>query len=62
MPSNGQITRRTSPPLVQVSRGYRAEDPKHHPEVAVKVLRPELAAALWPKRFLREIEIADAIN
>jgi serine/threonine protein kinase/Tol biopolymer transport system component len=34
---------------------YQAEDLKHHRKVAVKVLRPELAAALGPERFLREI-------
>ena len=37
---------------------YLAEDLKHHRKVAVKVLRPELAAALGPERFLREIKIA----
>jgi len=37
---------------------YLAEDLKHHRKVAVKVLRPELADALGPDRFLREIEIA----
>ncbi len=37
---------------------YLAEDVKHHRKVAVKVLRPDLAAALGPERFLREIEIA----
>jgi Tol biopolymer transport system component/tRNA A-37 threonylcarbamoyl transferase component Bud32 len=37
---------------------YLAEDVKHRRKVAVKVLRPELAAALGPERFLREIEIA----
>ncbi len=37
---------------------YLADDRKHHRQVAVKVLRPELAAALGPERFLREIEIA----
>jgi serine/threonine-protein kinase len=37
---------------------YLAEDLKHHRKVAVKVLRPELAAALGPDRFHREIEIA----
>ena len=37
---------------------YLAEDLKHHRQVAVKVLRPELAAALGPERFLREIRIA----
>ena len=35
---------------------YLAEDLKHHRKVAVKVLRPELAATLGPERFLREIE------
>jgi len=37
---------------------YVADDLKHHRRVAVKVLRPELAAALGATRFLREIEIA----
>jgi len=37
---------------------YLAEDLKHHRQVAIKVLRPELAAALGTDRFLREIEIA----
>ena len=37
---------------------YLAEDVKHHRKVAVKVLRPDLAAALGPERFLQEIEIA----
>ena len=37
---------------------YLAEDMKHHRKVAVKVLRQELAAALGPERFLREIEIS----
>ena len=36
---------------------YLAEDLKHHRPVAVKVLRPELAAVLGAERFLREIEI-----
>ncbi len=36
---------------------YLAEDIKHHRPVAVKVLRPELAAVLGGERFLREIEI-----
>ncbi|MEO7476455.1 MAG: protein kinase, partial [Gemmatimonadales bacterium] len=35
---------------------YLAHDLKHHRQVAVKVLRPELAATLGPERFLREIE------
>ncbi len=37
---------------------YLAEDLKHRRKVAVKVLRPELAVAVGPERFLREIEIA----
>jgi eukaryotic-like serine/threonine-protein kinase len=37
---------------------YLAEDLKHDRRVAVKVLRPELAATLGPERFLREIQIA----
>ncbi len=36
---------------------YRAEDLKHHRNVAIKVLRPEYATMLGPRRFLREIEI-----
>jgi Tol biopolymer transport system component len=37
---------------------YLAEDLRHRRQVAVKVLRPELAATLGPERFLREIETA----
>ena len=37
---------------------YLAEDLKHHRRVAVKVLRPELAATLGPDRFAKEIEVA----
>ncbi len=36
---------------------YLAEDLKHHRRVAVKVLRPELAAVLGAERFLKEIEV-----
>jgi serine/threonine-protein kinase len=35
---------------------YLADDVKHHRQVAVKVLRPELAAVVGAKRFLAEIE------
>ncbi len=35
---------------------YLAEDLKHRRKVAIKVLRPELSAALGAERFLREIE------
>src|SRR2546429_91980 len=37
---------------------YLAQDRKHHRPVAIKVLKPELAAALGPERFLREIDTA----
>ncbi|MEP7325460.1 MAG: protein kinase [Gemmatimonadota bacterium] len=37
---------------------FLALDLKHHRKVAIKVLRPELAAALGAERFLREIEIS----
>ena len=37
---------------------YLAEDIRHERSVAVKVLRPELAASLGSERFLREIKIA----
>jgi serine/threonine-protein kinase len=36
---------------------YLAEDLKHNRKVAVKVLRPELAAVLGAERFLKEIEV-----
>jgi len=35
---------------------YLAEDVKHHRNVALKVLKPELAAVLGAERFLAEIE------
>jgi hypothetical protein len=35
---------------------FLAEDLKHHRQVAIKVLHPELAAAVGPDRFLREID------
>ena len=41
---------------------YLAEDLKHHRAVAVKVLRPELAAAVGPERFLREIQIVAGLR
>ena len=37
---------------------YLATDLRHRRKVAVKVLRPELAATLGPERFFREIEVA----
>jgi tetratricopeptide (TPR) repeat protein/tRNA A-37 threonylcarbamoyl transferase component Bud32/TolB-like protein len=41
---------------------YLAEDLKHERKVAVKVLRPELAASIGADRFLREIKIAANLN
>src|SRR3989454_11561278 len=41
---------------------YLGQDLKHHRAVAIKVLRPELAAALGPERFVREIEIAAGLT
>src|SRR5438067_12442417 len=41
---------------------YLAQDRKHHRRVAIKVLKPELAAALGPERFLQEIEIAAGLT
>jgi serine/threonine-protein kinase len=37
---------------------YLARDLRHGRDVAIKVVRPELAAAIGRKRFLQEIEIA----
>jgi tetratricopeptide (TPR) repeat protein len=37
---------------------YLAQDIRHDREVAIKVLRPDLAAVLGPERFLQEIKIA----
>src|SRR5438132_477221 len=41
---------------------FLALDLKHDRPVAVKVLRPELAAALGPERFLREIKLASRLT
>lgn len=41
---------------------YLAEDLKHHRPVAIKVLKPELSAALGTERFLREIEVVAGLN
>ncbi len=41
---------------------YLATDLRHHRRVALKVLQPELAAALGTQRFLREIEVAAALT
>ena len=41
---------------------YLARDLKHDRDVAVKVLRPELAAMLGMNRFLNEIRISARID
>jgi hypothetical protein len=41
---------------------YLARDERHARQVAVKVLRPEISAAIGTERFLREIEIAAQLN
>ena len=37
---------------------YLARDVRHERAVAIKVLRPELAASIGADRFLREIKVA----
>jgi len=41
---------------------YLAEDLRHHRQVAVKVLRPELAAVIGAERFLSEITTTAALQ
>src|SRR5213595_935614 len=41
---------------------YLAHDLKHSRKVAVKVLRSDFGTAIGAERFLREIEIAAALN
>jgi serine/threonine-protein kinase len=41
---------------------FLAEDLKHHRKVAIKVLRPELAATLGATRFQQEIKIAASLQ
>jgi serine/threonine-protein kinase len=41
---------------------YLADDVRHHRKVAIKLLLPELAQAVGPERFLREIEVAAQLN
>jgi len=41
---------------------YLAWDRKHQRDVALKVLRPDLAASLGAERFLKEIQIAARLN
>src|SRR4030095_3605302 len=41
---------------------FLARDLKHNRPIPLKILSPELAAALGPERFLREIAIAAGLN
>ncbi len=41
---------------------YLAQDLKHRRQVAIKVLRSDLAAVIGPERFLREIEIVAGLS
>ena len=41
---------------------FAAEDLKHHRQVAIKVLRPELAQSLGADRFLHEIELTAGLQ
>lgn len=41
---------------------YRAEDLKHRRKVAIKVLKPELAAVLGAERFVQEIATTAALQ
>ena len=41
---------------------YLAQDLEHDRQVAIKVMRPQIAAAMGAERFLREIEIAGSLH
>jgi predicted ATPase len=41
---------------------YLAEERKHRRLVAIKVLKPDVAAALGPERFKREVDVAARLN
>jgi serine/threonine-protein kinase len=41
---------------------FLAHDPRHDRAAAIKVLHPELAAAVGPERFLREIQLAARLD
>ena len=45
-----------------MARVYLAEDRKHGRKVAIKVLRPELAAVIGAERFVREIQTIAALQ
>ena len=41
---------------------YLADDIKHNRSVALKVLKPELAAVVGAERFLAEIQVTADLN
>ncbi|MBT8478465.1 MAG: protein kinase, partial [Gemmatimonadetes bacterium] len=41
---------------------YAAEDLRHHRQVAIKILSPDLAAAVGTERFMREVEVAARLS
>jgi serine/threonine protein kinase len=41
---------------------FLAQDLRHDRKVALKVLRPDLSAAIGPERFLREIKLAAGLT
>ena len=41
---------------------YLADDPRHGRQVAVKIMRPDVAARLGPERFLREVRVAAGLQ
>ncbi len=41
---------------------YLAKDLKHDRQVAIKVLRPELAASIGSERFVREIRLTSQLS
>ncbi len=45
-----------------MARVYLAADLRHHRQVAIKVLKPELSEALGAERFLREIETSASLR
>ena len=45
-----------------MARVYLARDLRYDKDVAIKMLNPELSAALGPERFLREIDIVAHLN
>jgi len=54
-------------PIREIGRGgmavvYLADDVRHHRRVAIKVLRPEISAAVGHDRFVQEINLAASLQ